>query len=346
MAGKQHVCCNIIFISKLSSTLNKSKIYAVENLRGIAALGVCIFHLTANQHLLHDDSLLKKIAGLGYLGVPIFFGISGFVIPWSLYKSNYHIKNFFSFLYKRFLRIEPPYLISIILLVVLNYASTLLPIYSGLPFQFSITQFLLHITFLPTYFNYPWYQPVYFTLLIEFQFYILCGLLFGVLASPKKWTTYSFLLGSLIVVYLLPVSLFSVFDTFLVGIIYFKYKTGHISIKEYWLMQLSIIIFTLITNPDKNIFATEILTAIGMMYWNSTNNVTAFFAKISYSLYLIHIPIGGRFINLSERYIDTIYLSNLFLVLAIALCIFCAWIFYKLVELPAIKLSRSLVKQF
>ena len=330
----------------MTSTLNKPKIYAVENLRGIAALGVCIFHLTGNLHLLESDSLPKIITDDGYLGVPIFFAISGFVIHWSLYKSNYHIKNFFSYLYKRFLRIEPPYLVSIILMVVLNYVSSLLPIYAGLPFQFSITQFLLHIAFIPTYFNYSWYQPVYYTLLIEFQFYIVCGLLYGVLASSKKWATYGFLAGSLIVVYLFPVHLFSVFDAFLVGIIYFKYKAGHIGVKEYWLMELAVIVFTLFTNPDINIFATEMLTAISMMYWNSTNSITAFFARISYSLYLIHVPIGGRFLNLSGRYIHSVYLGNLFLILAIALCVFCAWIFYKLVELPAITLSRSLVKKF
>ena len=330
----------------MSSTLNKSKIYAVENLRGIAALMVCIFHLSGNQHLISNDSIFKKITDLGYLGVPIFFSISGFVIPWSLYKSNYQIKNFFSYLYKRALRIQPPYLVSIILIIVLKYLSSLAPIYSGLPFQFSAPQFLLHIIFLPNYFNYPWYQAVYYTLLIEFQFYIICGLLFAILASPKKWATYSFLVCSLVVGYLFPAHIFGTFDTFLVGIIYFKYKTGHINAKEFWLIELVVIAFTLFTNQDKNIFVAEILTAIGMMYWNSTNNVTAFLARISYSLYLIHIPIGGRFMNLSGRYIHSIYLSNLFLVLGIALCIFCAWIFYKLVELPAITLSRSLVKRF
>ncbi|MEO8884769.1 MAG: acyltransferase, partial [Mucilaginibacter sp.] len=189
----------------MTSALHKPKIYAIENLRGIAALLVCVFHLTSNQYLQGTDSLWRKIAGLGYLGVPVFFAISGFVIPWALYNSNYKINNFFSYMLKRAIRIEPPYLVSIIMLLVLNYLSSLSSLYAGLPFSFSIKQFLLHLFFLPGYFNYVWYQPVYYTLLIEFQFYILCGLLFVVFASSKRWATYALLIAALLACRFFPV---------------------------------------------------------------------------------------------------------------------------------------------
>ncbi len=49
----------------------------------------------------------------GYLGVDIFFVISGFVIPWSLYRTRYAIRDYPRFLLKRNVRLYPPYLASI-----------------------------------------------------------------------------------------------------------------------------------------------------------------------------------------------------------------------------------------
>lgn len=330
----------------MSSAIHKPKIYAIDNLRGIAAFAVCVFHLSGNHIIPGGGNLYKKIADYGYLGVPLFFAISGFVIPWSLFKSNYQIKNFFSYMLKRIIRIEPPYLISIFLVLILNYLSSLSSLYLGKPFYLDIKQLLAHVVFLPEYFKYTWYQPIYYTLLIEFQFYILCGLLFTWFKSSKISITYILLVCSLLVRYFFPVFIFAVFDMFLVGIIFFKYKTGNININQFWLMQLIVVLFSFINNGDKNIFVIELLTVAGMMYWNHQGRVTRFLANISYSLYLIHIPVGGRFMNLTGRYTHSVYISALFLLIAIALCIVCAWIFYKLVELPAINYSRLLIKSF
>jgi peptidoglycan/LPS O-acetylase OafA/YrhL len=328
----------------LELTINKGKIYSLQNLRGIAALSVCLFHLISNLTI---NGPVKYILGLGYLGVPIFFMISGFVIPWSLYKENYKLKNYFSYLLKRFLRIEPPYIISIVMILVLNYFSAKYAITNKLPFHFSLPQFLLHIFYLPTYFGFNWYQDVYHTLLTEFQFYILLGIIFSLLINKKKIIFYS-LIACLIIVskYLKAVDLFNSIDLFLLGMIYFKYKIGHLKNYEFYSLAVIVMVFTLLTNPDRNILGAEFITLIAMMYWNSANKVTLFLGNISYSLYLVHIPIGGRITSIGHHFIHSIQMNYVLLVLALAVSIFCAWVFYKLVELPAIALSKRAIKNY
>ena len=79
-----------------------SKISSVESLRGIAALMVTFYHLSnGNINFFNDGFWLKEAGSYGYNGVIVFFVISGFIIPWSLHKNQYHIRSFFRFLFRR-----------------------------------------------------------------------------------------------------------------------------------------------------------------------------------------------------------------------------------------------------
>src|SRR5262249_47300414 len=63
---------------------------------------------------------------------------------------------------------------------------------------------------------------------------------------------------------------------------------------------------------------------------------------ISYSLYLVHVPIGGRVVNLGRRVVDG-PLQEFFLSLfALAITIGFAAIFYLIVEKPFVRQSRRL----
>ncbi len=57
------------------------KIHVVEYLRGVAALGVAWFHMTNT----YGPGFVASFGSLGWLGVDVFFVISGFVIPYSLW---------------------------------------------------------------------------------------------------------------------------------------------------------------------------------------------------------------------------------------------------------------------
>ena len=95
------------------------------------------------------------------MGVEVFFVIFGFVIPYSLLKSKFSFKNYGGFLKKRFVRIEPAYLISIVVIILLNYCSTLVASYQGTPFSISPRTLILHLGYLINFFDEVWLSPVY-----------------------------------------------------------------------------------------------------------------------------------------------------------------------------------------
>src|SRR5207244_1915888 len=65
------------------------RIEAIQGLRGLAAFSVCWFHFTNGNPTFLSPGILKSSGTLGGLGVEIFFVISGFIVPYSLYTSGY-----------------------------------------------------------------------------------------------------------------------------------------------------------------------------------------------------------------------------------------------------------------
>src|SRR5262245_2564074 len=91
-------------------------------LRGPASLAVCWFHLTRFHYNVPDRRvfhLLRQTGDYGWLGVEVFFVISGFVIPYSLYRARYRVRDFFMYLARRIVRLDPPYLAAIALVLAL-----------------------------------------------------------------------------------------------------------------------------------------------------------------------------------------------------------------------------------
>src|SRR5260370_24791289 len=84
------------------------QIFTVEALRGIAALSVTWFHMTNTYSL----DWVRYSGFYGWLGVEMFFVISGFIIPYSLHRSHYKLAYFPRFLLRRLLRLAPPSLTS------------------------------------------------------------------------------------------------------------------------------------------------------------------------------------------------------------------------------------------
>jgi peptidoglycan/LPS O-acetylase OafA/YrhL len=62
---------------------------------------------------------------------------------------------------------------------------------------------------------------------------------------------------------------------------------------------------------------------------------------ISYSLYLVHVPIGGRIINLAGRLPESIEYRYPAIVVAFIVSIFGAYLFWRIVELPSQRWSKG-----
>lgn len=316
-----------------------SKIQSVEYLRGIAALMVCVFHIACgNANFLHPNSYLKQMASFGYLGVELFFVISGFIIPFSLYKSKYTLSKFKSFLLRRLTRIEPPYIASIILVLLLNYLASKTSGFAGESFNFDIKQFFAHFGYLTEWFGYNWYQDIYWTLLIEFQFYILIGIVFTLLVRSKLLSITTLIL-LMVSHFIIPLKLFHFIGLFTIGMSYFLYKIDIINKRDMILLSIILCIFNMFTVGISEGIAG--LFAIAFMEFAVFDNkLLKFLGTISFSLYLIHCPIGGKIINLSLRFSNNIITKYAIFNLALVISLIIAYLFYFLIEKKAIAYSK------
>jgi peptidoglycan/LPS O-acetylase OafA/YrhL len=101
------------------STVLPTRIEALTGIRGLAALWVLLFHLRSTLHSwFPKDGYLDRLVGAGYLGVDLFFALSGFVICHVCAREirEHGRLNWGRFAFRRFARIYPLHLFTIVLL--------------------------------------------------------------------------------------------------------------------------------------------------------------------------------------------------------------------------------------
>lgn len=318
-------------------------ILALDFLRGIAALGVAWYHFTQGNPAFTDKGIVFESGHWGWLGYYVFFIISGFVIPWSLHIKQYTIKNYFRFVAKRIIRLEPPYLLSILLILLLNYLSCLSPTYRGAPFQIDLMNLLMHIGYLNVFSDKPWLNPVFWTLAIEFQYYLSVGVFYVLLTSPKKSIRYLSYLFPLALYYLFRGNTRFIVDflpLFMLGVLVFQKKANIIGWKEYGLISTPLIAFSMRYHPAMPLIC---IFVVALILWHQVKwKVGVFLGRISYSLYLLHVPIGGRIINLGVRFAHTFSEKIFVLALAVMISILAAMFFHKFIEKPALIWSKKI----
>ena len=122
------------------------RLAVIDLLRGIAASAVAWFHFTRGNPRFLPEGALRSSGAYGWLGVEVFFVISGFIIPFALYKEGYQLRlHWKRFIAKRLIRLDPPYLACIVVAVALSYASAATPGFKGEPPDFTWTQAGLHL---------------------------------------------------------------------------------------------------------------------------------------------------------------------------------------------------------
>lgn len=331
----------------MKDTMNQKKLgylSSLDLLRGLAAVAVCYFHFThGNPDFLNPTNILYTTGRFGFLGVDVFFVISGFVIPYAMFRGNYHRKDFGRFLTKRLVRIEPPYLVSIALVLLLNWVSTLSPYYRGAPFSINFEALALHLGYLNAFFNFPWVNDVYWTLAIEFQYYILIALLFPLLIHKEKRYAYGALILFGISGYFFGSHnfIFNYSLLFIAGILLFQFYIGYISKKAFGSMFL-IVLLLIYSKFDNRYLVAALLPFFFVNYFEFHDKVSKFLGNISYSLYLVHIPIGGRIINICETLFQNELIRSLFVFIALAVSLFSAWLFFRFVEKPFMELAKRI----
>ena len=117
-------------------------------LRGLASSFVFLFHLINLSNGYIGNEGIKSIAYYGKFGVQFFFVISGFVITYSMLNSGFQTKNYFRFLLKRIVRIEPTYLLVLLFTVILLWVRVNSGFGQGGLWSPGWKQILLHIGYL------------------------------------------------------------------------------------------------------------------------------------------------------------------------------------------------------
>lgn len=350
----------------------------VDGMRFLAIFMVAVWmHTThfidekffANQ--LITDAYWRNFIMEGGFGVAIFFMISGFILslPFAKYHFNKEpgkkplsLKRYYL---RRLVRLEPPYLIALIIFFIGNvWVAHKYGFHELLP-HFFASVFYLHNVI---YNEFSYVLPIAWTLEIEVQFYLVAPLLCGIYLVPSKYLRWAVLLsvviasgiynyrpfmGSLpkfICFFALGMLVTDLYCTkekfisspkwcFIIGVIcllamvWVPTLTSYVG---YWLKFFfaAVLFYIVITNKKMQLlFSNKYLAIIGGM---------------CYSIYLLHFAIlssTGRILQSTGITLSNKYLIPVYFILFMALILSVSAIYFILIEKPFMKLRVKKMKK-
>jgi peptidoglycan/LPS O-acetylase OafA/YrhL len=194
------------------------------------------------------------------------------------------------------------------------------------------------------FFGYPWLSPVFWTLAIEVQYYVLVGLIFPLIASDRMATRIALFGGLAGLTLALPQEpfVFHWLPLFMLGMLTFQYRARIISQRQFWSWALSLFAMLCLVHSTA-VAATALGTALTIAFLDlGPKHPLLIFGQLSYSLYLLHVPIGGRVVNLGERFATSLIARITVPFAALAISLLAAWLLYRFVEQPAQRWSSAI----
>jgi peptidoglycan/LPS O-acetylase OafA/YrhL len=170
----------------------EGRLKSIDALRGIAALGVVLYHAVwqtgnavPNNFFRWPVKLLQFVSSFGYIGVFLFFVISGFCIhlQWAKSRAQQQPQSirFGSFWKRRFRRLYPPYLIAFALFMLVAALTTGINVTHFFVYDVVMHLLMLHNLDPNTCYS---INGVFWTLAIEEQLYLAYFLL---LVLRTRW---------------------------------------------------------------------------------------------------------------------------------------------------------------
>ena len=260
---------------------DREKILSINILRFFAAVAVMFYHyifmFTQRGYTEFDYRVLWNISHYGYLGVDLFFIISGFVIAMSAEN-----RDLFHFALSRIGRLYPIYWTSVTItsIFVFFYGYTI-------ETTTNIKSFLANMTMQPSMFGFSPIDGSYWSLTVELMFYILIGLL--IIVNKYKYLEkitiiLSVALGLGAINHIVP---FNWSSYFLAGILfYFIYKNGSSIVK------IISLIFNLIASI---IYATSRAPSLSDGYHANFDQITITTYIVSF--YFIFLLISLKYVD-------------------------------------------------
>lgn len=341
----------------------------IDGLRGIAAAAVAVFHFNlaverSAPHWLPE--WLSALAQQGALGVDIFFVISGFVIAFSVRDGKYTPRYLGLFALRRSIRLDPPYWVTIALELVLIAVSVRLFPSLRTPFP-SVGMILAHLIYAQDILRYGHILSIFWTLCFEIQFYLMfIGLL--VLWEPLRQRLSPDAGKALSTIGL--AALFVVSVLMQGGVV--RFPIHGLALQRWFEFFLGVLTWWAVSDGISILVVAAAYLAIGasVMFlhfeaWTllpvvvsafilgvakarkletMLNGATLqFLGKISYSLYLIHGPVGERCVSLIERLAGNSFGVGWAIIAfasASAVSLAAATLLWRLVEVPTMRLSK------
>jgi peptidoglycan/LPS O-acetylase OafA/YrhL len=227
--------------------------------------------------------------------------------------------------------------------VLLNYVAARSSSYTGWPFYRDSNIILANAVHLSGLLHLRWIVVAYWTLAIEWQFYIVIVVLYPLLTSS---TTYRFWLSLLIIN--TPVYFndnesvwFTYASYFSIGFLAFRYLINRINVVTLLLGILLLMVHITCKFSTSQAIAAA-LPVLVLFIPPIRLYPLSFLSTISYSLYLTHLLTGYNFLKVSQPYATTVDASLLLTFAALIVSIAFAYLTYRLVELPARTLASRL----
>ena len=342
----------------------------IDSIRGLAALAVIYFHiaeyatkrnLVPNVFEQYLFEFFTHYVDLGKVAVTVFFAVSGFVIPFSIFK--FRTKPILSFAISRVFRLYPAYWVSLFFGVLFLFVLHDKPI--------SSTVVLVNVSMLQQFVGVPNVIDLYWTLQVELIFYFICALLFVAKGLDDTRTVMAVGLASLgfalilgLLRYFLerkvPVALPLALSVMFWGLAIRYHSEDSVRWKRplvcltVALLVVIPVVSILAYNKDMGFqetwykYTATYYLAIALFYLlyryvRITAPVFVYLGTISYSAYLFGFVVqDGLLTLLGIRVFD--YPVHLFILATSLATIGIASVVYRLVEAPAVAFGRRLIK--
>lgn len=345
--------------------------HALDAWRGLASLWVVLYHASLSLPVLLEGRA-SFVPGLwlqgGYLGVPLFFVISGYCIANAAVSAARRDKSAKAFFLARLRRIYPPY----IAVLLLSVAVSLLPLHAD---SFPVLSqkplfFLASLTVTQVPLHQPLVQAVFWTLNFEVAFYVLVGAL---LFLPPHLRTTRIVLNALHVITLSAAALLvflprppwfplNFWTQFGLGALAFDIlRHPHLRFPRFALALTGagIVGFALMHSYGNGFVSGAppmrigFLVSLGfallliMLYrWDKQAaglpiiRLFAWLGGFSYSLYLVH-PLAIGAVLYAARALKLPAQSALFCLIGeVAVSLICAWLFFVCCERPFLPVRK------
>ena len=350
-------------------TTSGNYIPEIDGLRFIAIASVFLFHLALEMRLRSGTivpieprySGLFHIIGNGDCGVNLFFIVSGFVLALPFARNCFEGAKAVSlrkYFIRRLTRLEPPYLLSVLIFVVLLFAYTR-NIAAGVLTHAAVTALYLHRLVFGerTYIN-----PVSWSLEIEVQFYLMAPILMQLFRLRTKLLRRAVLICLIITVSIVQFTIINsprasesilfYAQFFLIPVADSRYlRRGWKSDLQIVALGYSWIVSLALTfNMTRNYTTTHVVVpwTMALIFGSALRGVVLrrFFANfwiaaiggMCYSIYLMHFQMIAVFFKLTRKCIlpHFDFLGNYMIQLVVTgvPVMFVSLVFYLLIERP------------